>query len=398
MSRLKIAVVGAGIGRAQIWMSTLRKLTERSDLYEFTALCEAIPERARENAERWQVEGYTHLPAMLDEARPDVVLNCAPSDSNSMVLGLCAPRGVHLITEIPIAPTLGIGDWMIATAKEHRVKLEITEQVYLWAREQLKRKILDSGIIGEVTHARLWYVNKADYHGLNGVRTLIGSEAKRVLGYTGRAPVPHFVGYEGDLVTEDAWDAAIIEDANGVVCLFEDPPRGRLTARWDIEGSDGQIVGSDLYIGPLEGQAQHYPFRHEYTEVDGTRILDHVRVDTSPPIVFENPYKAYPAADDDEVARMQLLVGFHRAITEDVEPEYGPLNARKDLELLFALRESARLGNMWIELPLREPTELEKRLEEEFLSLYGHSPYDAEALASVRIPRGGVRWRVAGWD
>ncbi|NPV08742.1 MAG: Gfo/Idh/MocA family oxidoreductase [Anaerolineae bacterium] len=398
MTRLKIAVVGAGVGRAQSWMSTLRKLSQLSDLYQFTALCEAIPKRARENAERWGVKGFTNLLAMLDEAKPDVVLNCAPSDSNSMVLGLCAPRGVNLITEIPIAPTLGIGDWMMAMAKEHGIKLEITEQVYLWAREQLKRKILDSGIIGEITHARLWYVNKADYHGLNGVRMLIGSEARRVLGYTGRAPVPHFVGYEGDLVTEDAWDAAIIEFDSGVVCLFEDPPRGRLTARWDIEGSEGQIVGSDLYIGPLEGASQHYPFRHEYTEANGTRILDHVRVDTSPPIVFENPYKEYQAADDDEVARMQLLVGFHRAVTEDTEPEYGPQNARKDLELLFALRESARLGNAWVELPLRGPTELEKRLEEEFLRLYGHSPFDAQALAGVRIPRGGVRWRVAGWD
>ncbi len=149
---------------------------------------------------------------------------------------------------------------------------------------------------------------------------------------------------------------------------------------------------------PLEGASQHYPFRHEYTEANGTRILDHVRVDTSPPIVFENPYKEYQAADDDEVARMQLLVGFHRAVTEDTEPEYGPQNASKDLELLFALRESARLGNAWVELPLRGPTELEKRLEEEFLRLYGHSPFDAEALAGVRIPRGGVRWRVAGWD
>lgn len=398
MKRLRIAVVGAGIGRAQSWMSTLRKLTELSDLYRFCAVCEAIPERARENAERWRVPSYTSLPAMLAEDRPDVVLNCAPSDANSMVLGLCAKAGVHLLTEIPIAPTLVIGDWMIETAKEHGIKLEITEQVYLWAREQLKRKIVASGIIGKVTHARLWYVNKADYHGLNGMRMLVGGEARRVLGYTGRAPVPRFVGYEGDLVTEDAWDAGIIEFDNGVVCLFEDPPRGRLNARWDIEGSEGQLMGNDLHIGPLEAESRHYPMKHEYTVVNGRKVLDNVRVDTEPAIVFENPFKSYEAADDDEVARMQLLTGFHRAVVDDTEPEYGAPNARKDLEMLFAMRESARLGNAWVELPLRRETELEKQLHEEFRRLYGHGPYDAEALAGVRIPRGGVRWRIAGWD
>ncbi|MGQ9554103.1 MAG: Gfo/Idh/MocA family protein [Anaerolineae bacterium] len=398
MTRLRIAMVGAGTGRGQSWLSTLTKLTDLSDHYQLCAICEAIPERAAENATRWKVRGYTNLLAMLDEEKPDVVLNGAPSDSNSMVLGLCAKRGVHVLTEIPIAPTLPIADWMIATAQEHGIKLEITEQVWLWAREQLKQKIVSSGVIGKITHARLWYVNKAEYHGLNAVRMLLGGEARRVLGYEGKAPVPRFVGYEGDLVTEDYWHVALIEFGNGVVCVFEDPPRGRLTARWDIEGSEGQIMGNDLYIGPLEGKAQHYPIKHEYTTVNGQKVLDHLRVDTEPPVVFENPFKCYKAEDDDEVARMQLLIGFHQAVTEDTEPEYGPLNARKDLELCFAMRESARRGNTWVDLPLREVTELEQRLEEEFRRMYGHAPYDVEALAGVRIPRAGVRWRVAGWD
>jgi len=398
VARLRVAMMGAGVGRGQSWLSTFRKLTELSDLYELCALCEAIPERAQENAQRWGVKGYTSLLAMLDEARPDVVLNGAPSDSNSMVVGLCARQGVHVLTEIPIAPTLAVADWMIGTARQHGVKLEVTEQVYLWAREQLKKKIVSSGTIGKITHARLFYVNKAEYHGLNAVRMLLGTEAKRVLGYEGKATVPKFIGYEGDLVTEDYWHAAIIEFDNGVVCLFEDPPRGRVAARWDIEGSEGQIIGNDLYIGPLEGPSRHYPFVHEYTTVNGRKVLDHVRVDTDPPIVFENPFKPYEAEDDDEVSRMQLLIGFHRAVTEDTEPTYGPLNARKDLELCLAIRESAHRGNAWLDLPLREPTELENRLEEEFLQVYGHSPYEVAALATVRIPRAGVRWRIAGWD
>ncbi len=127
-------------------------------------------------------------------------------------------------------------------------------------------------------------------------------------------------------------------------------------------------------------------------------VLDHVRVDTDPAVVFENPFKDFGAEDDDEVARMALLAGFHRAVTEGTAPAYGPVNARKDLEILFALRESARRGNTWIDLPLREATALENEIEADFLRLYGHRPEEAEALSHVPVPRAGVRWRVAGWD
>ena len=397
MRKLRIAIVGAGTGRGQSWLSTLRKLSEMSDLYEFCSLCEINEARANENASRWGVKAYTNLLTMLKEDKPDVLLNGIAPDGNPMVVGLAAEYGVNAITEIPIAPTLRAADFMINTVKQRGVKLEVTEQVYLWAREQLKRRIIDAGLIGKITHARLWYTYKADYHGINAVRMLLQSEAERVLGYSGVVPIPGFLSYEGDMVTEDVWDSAIIEFDNGVVCLFEDPPRGRMSSRWDIEGSEGQLVGNDLYIGSLS-KFEHFPFVYDYTTVNGERILDHIRVDTAPPVIFENPFKRYRAADDDEVARMQLLIGFHRAITEDAEPEYGPLNARRDLEILFALRESARRGNEWVKLPLTEVTELEKRLHEEYRKMYGHDPDEVEALASVAFPRGGVRYRIAGWD
>ncbi|MBM4081508.1 MAG: hypothetical protein FJ278_17525 [Planctomycetes bacterium] len=226
---------------------------------------------------------------------------------------------------------------------------------------------------------------------------LIGSPVRRVMGFTGKTAVPGFLGYEGDFITEDVWDSAVMEFENGVVCLFEDPPRGRMSSRWDIEGSLGQLVGSDLYIGSLS-KFQHFPFKEEYATVQGTKILEHIRVDTQPPVIFENPFKKFLAADGDEVARMALLAGFHKAVTQNAEPAYGPLNARRDLEILFASRESARRGNVWINLPLTEETELEKRIEAQFRRMYGHGPQEVEALARVAFPRGLSRYKVAGWD
>ncbi|MBI2299790.1 MAG: Gfo/Idh/MocA family oxidoreductase, partial [Armatimonadetes bacterium] len=84
MGKLRIAMVGAGAGRGQSWMSTLQKLSRPSDLYDFVALCEVVPEKARKSAERWGVKGYSNLLEMLDDTGPDVVLNGTPPDANPM--------------------------------------------------------------------------------------------------------------------------------------------------------------------------------------------------------------------------------------------------------------------------------------------------------------------------
>ena len=95
---------------------------------------------------------------------------------------------------------------------------------------------------------------------------------------------------------------------------------------------------------------------------------------------------------------MDLLEGFRRAITgEAEEPRYGTENAIRDIEALFAMRESARRGGGWVELPLTEPTELELRIEEAYLETYGDWT-DPESLVNTPFHRGGVRVDVGNWD
>jgi len=396
MSKLKIAMVGAGTGRGQSWMQSLHKLSEPDDLYDFCALCEVNPEKARASSERWGVPAYSTLLELIHAQGPDVVLGAAPPDCNVMTVPLCAARGIHVMTEIPIAPTLGLADFLIETTGEAGVKFEVTEQVFLWAQEQLKRKIVAEGLIGELQHARLYYTNKADYHGINGARMLIGSQPRRVLGATGKVRLPTFTHFSGAQMSEDRWDTAVIEFDSGVVLLFDSPPRARMQRRWDLEGTEGQLFGDELFIGS-QSEYQRYPFITENTKVGGEQVLDHIRVDTDPPVVFENPYKRFRADSADEVARMEFLVGFHQAVTHDAEPVYGAANARTDIEILFAMRESALRGT-WVDLPLTEPTELEAEIECEFRRTYGHDPRDTEALVSVPFPQGGVRYTIGNWD
>lgn len=398
MSTIRIGMVGAGTGRGQAWMQTLSKLTERSDLFEFCGFCEVNREKRAQSERRWQVPGYQSLLALLDEAQPEAILGAAPPDANPMILGVCAPRGVHVITEIPIAPTLGMARWMVETAREAGVVLEIAEQVWLWANEQLKRKIIiEEGCIGEPQHARLWYTNKADYHGLNAIRMLVPGEVKRVLGASGQVEVPAFQHFTGKTLRKDRWDLGVLEFSSGVSCIFESPPRARMPRRWDVEGTRGQLFGDTLYVGSAEDFLQ-FDIRSQYEEMDGDEVFRHVCVDTDPPIIFESPHPEWLPDSGDEVARMDLLAGFHHAIvSEGAEPRYGSENAIRDIEILFAIRESARLGGGWLELPLDTPTPLEREFEEAYRKKYGDWT-DPESLVNTAFPQGGVRFEVGNWD
>ena len=88
----------------------------------------------------------------------------------------------------------------------------------------------------------------------------------------------------------------------------------------------------------------------------------------------------------------------YRAVTEDIEPAYGPVNARRDLELWIAIRESARRGSAWITLPIQEMTGLERQIHEAYEHKYGGHPISGvEALKDAPFGRASVIWAVAGW-
>ena len=76
---------------------------------------------------------------------------------------------------------------------------------------------------------------------------------------------------------------------------------------------------------------------------------------------------------------------------------YGGDNARRDYEAWIAVRESALRGSEWIDLPLTEETELERRINAAFREKYGVGPEENSKLANVPFTRASVIWDVAGW-
>ena len=373
MKRLRIAVVGTG-GRAKAHLSTIPKL---GSIYQLVGVCDIDGDRAADTAQRMSVSGYTDIETLIEMESPEVILITVGPDGHHVITEIAASYGVHVITETPISTTLPCADRMIDAAARYSVKLEVAENVWRWPHERLKRKIVDAGLIGEITHVHLWYIS-GSYHGMNAIRTLVGSEAVRVVGHAKE-------------IDGSSWEVGIVEFENGVSLVYEFPTRRR-SNYWEIDGTKGAIVGNELLLYRETG-AETYPIQTVMTKVDGVTVVDHARVDTDPPVIWQNPLKAFGLADADDVARGAGLHSIYRAIVEGVEPEYGAVNGRTDQEILIAIRESARNGGKPIDLPLTEITGHEENLHWEYHARYGVDPFDPiERQKSILFPQRGVVW------
>jgi predicted dehydrogenase len=300
-----------------------------------------------------------------------VALIAVPPDGHHILTARCAERGVHVLCETPIATTLPCADVMISAAREHGIRLEVAENVWRFPMERLKRRIIEAGLIGDVTQVHCWYTS-GSYHGMNAVRTHLGREATRVVGFSGTCPA-------APQAQPSDWELGLIDFAGGATAVYQLPARRERGNYWEIDGTRGHIIGSDLFLYGDDGRRVRHPLEAETAAGANGFTLVRMKVATDPPIVWENPYRSYelPAGADD---------------VEGTPVQYGAENARRDQEILIALRESASTGNRPVALPLTAVTAHEQTLHERYRETYGHDPLDVSDAATRRLyPRRGVK-------
>ena len=83
------------------------------------------------------------------------------------------------------------------------------------------------------------------------------------------------------------------------------PPPGARGNHWEIEGTEGHLSGDQL---TLYNDGGSYQIEDVYTEVDGEQVLDHVRIETSPPDRDGRiPFAKYKISASDDVAKASIL-------------------------------------------------------------------------------------------
>lgn len=97
---LRVAVVGLGIGKSHV------ELFRETPGAELVAVCDVNEALASEQGAKAGVNAYESFEKMLDEEKLDAVSLCAPPRLHAPMTEQAAARGLHVLCEKPMAPTV----------------------------------------------------------------------------------------------------------------------------------------------------------------------------------------------------------------------------------------------------------------------------------------------------
>lgn len=151
--RIRTGVIGCG-SVSNAYLPVLTK----SPFVEVVSLCDLKPERAKRQAERFQVANtYPNIEAMLQGVPFDFLVVLTDMQAHEQINRRGIEAGKHVWSEKPIANTLAVGQEFLRMAKAKGVRLwgaPITVQSPQFA---FMAKQLQAGALGRVAAAHAFY-------------------------------------------------------------------------------------------------------------------------------------------------------------------------------------------------------------------------------------------------
>ena len=320
------------------------------------AVADTSPERALDLASDFGAEAVD-VNELLVRSDIDVVCVCVPSGLHAAIGVRAAAAGKHVVVEKPIEVTLEAADRLITACNEGGVTLSVISQHRWDSGVQALKELVDSGKLGRLLLGDAivkWYRTQQYYESgdWRGTWKLDGGGALMNQGV-------HYV----DLLQ---WVMGPVER------VFA---RTRTSAHPDIEVEDIALAVLSFAsgaVGILESSTAVYPGLSERLEVTGTggtviveagelkvRELKEEKGETAPyggkaPASNDGKRGAAAAANPADISyighREQLRDVLH-AIGSGGKPAIDGAEARKALEIILAVYESARSGRD-VALPL----------------------------------------------
>ncbi|MBR1820249.1 MAG: Gfo/Idh/MocA family oxidoreductase [Clostridia bacterium] len=147
LKRMKTAIVGCGM----ISNIYIKNLVNSFTMIDLVALCDMKPEMAQQKADAYGVKKIMTLDEVLASDEIELVINLTAPAAHYDVIKQALEAGKHVYTEKMLCPDLAQGKELIALANEKGLYLGVAPDTFLGAGLQTARKIIDCGLIGEVT-------------------------------------------------------------------------------------------------------------------------------------------------------------------------------------------------------------------------------------------------------
>jgi len=338
----KVALVGCGrISRNHF--EALRKI----DGLTLTAVCDVVPERAQAAAEQEGVASFTSYEEMLKRADCDVVSVCTPSGLHAAQGALAARSGKHVVTEKPMAITLGQADELVKACDDAGVFLFVVKQNRLNPPIQLLRRAIDKGRFGRIflANTTVRWQRPQDYYDAAPWRGTWEFDGGAIMNQASHYVdlIQWLVGPVETVMAKTATQARRIEaEDSGVALLkFRSGALGLievnvLTYPRNLEGSITILgeKGSVKIGGTAVNRVEHWLFA-DYDDDD--KLIE--SASTNPPNVYGFGHDGY--------YRNVLSV-----LRGEAQPQTDGRAGRKSLELILGIYESAKIGRE-VPIPLR---------------------------------------------
>ena len=325
MTELKVAVLGVG----SMGASHARVYAEMDEV-RLVGVADPDERTAAKVARRYGCPAYGDVRRLLDDERPDLVSVAVPTRAHLAVAGEAISRGVHVLVEKPLAPSVEEGRQIVEAAAAHGVKLAVGHvERFNPAVTEIKRR-LEAEELGRIfqVHARrlspfpgriadVGVILDLATHDIDVMHHLLGSEVERVYAETEQ---------KAHATCEDLV-SALVRFADGVIGLLDvnwlTPAKVRTLT---VLGEGGMYVAD--YLTQDVYWYKNTPIGASYDSL----------------IVFRGAFEGDMVKvrlDKREPLRAQLE-SFVRAVAEDLEPAVTGLDGLVAIDLSMTLMESGR--------------------------------------------------------
>jgi len=371
---LSVTIIGTGSRSAYLYGPILNALAEEVNLVSVWGRSKAS---AQKLGEYLGVPWFTDIHTLINETSPELGIVSVAKDANGAVGLMAVEAGLHVLLETPITLDLAEADAIISAASERGLKIEVAEQFHRRPNEQIKLKLIESGIFGKVYSSFNDFAGHA-YHGMSVLRSYLGFETRplRVTGAVKQYDLaPHLSRLAGSFdARSEIQEHAIIEFEGDRLGIFhwtsvgyDSAVRWWRSSRFLAEKGMGISIGDAVnqqdtltILAPGNEGRQEITLERRWERIDGgplESIIAHTGQTARPIVKWSNPVYRKPRGStmqwhDDEIAVADCLLSLIYAVRTGGEPTYGAMQARMDQEIYLALQRSSAENGLPVDLPL----------------------------------------------
>jgi UDP-N-acetyl-2-amino-2-deoxyglucuronate dehydrogenase len=336
MSKIRFAIVGAGV----ISPFHARAISHHPNA-ELVAISDVVADKASAMADEYGIPHvYADYEEMLKRDDIDVVSVCVPSGLHAEVAIAAAQAGKNILCEKPLDITSDKMSRIIAAVRENNVKLGCVFQRRVMPSVIAARQALADGKLGKLVlgDAYLKYYRSPEYYksaGWRGTWQWDGGGALMNQGVHGVDVIQYLMGgvasvfaYAApllrDIEVEDT-AAAVLKYKNGAFGVIQGTTSvyPNQETRFELHGEKGTIIVADSGIKQW-------------------KMLD--SDEAAPQVGALSTMSSTKSEDMSSDGHYIFVDDILNAVKENREPLVNGEEARKSVDLILAIYESARTG------------------------------------------------------